>query len=65
MIVQVILESDSLVVAEAGLECILSSWQRISMIVPMSRTDEVGHDRLEAALANTPLPRVSILLCLV
>ena len=65
MIVQIILEPDSLVVAEAGLESVLSSWQRIGLIVPMGRTDEVRNYRLEAALANTPLSRASVLLRLV
>ena len=65
MIVQVILEPNSLVVAEAGLESVLSSWQRMGLIVPMGSTDEVRHYRLEAALANTLLSRVSVLLRLV
>ena len=65
MIVQIILESDGLVVAEAGLECILSSGQRVGLIVPVGSTDEVRNYRLEAALANTLLPRVSVLLRLV
>ena len=65
MIVQIILEPDSLVVAEAGLESILSSWQRIGLIVPVGSTDEVRNYRLEAALANTLLSRVSVLLRLV
>ena len=65
MIVQIILESDSLVVAEAGLESVLSSWQRIGLIVPMGGTDEVRNYRLEAALADTLLSRVSVLLRLV
>ena len=65
MIVQIILESDGLVVAEAGLERVLSSRQRIGVVVPMGNADEVRNYRLEAALANTLLPRVSVLLRLV